>query len=284
MLIPKTWGHEDIVVNEEAANYCGKVLFVKQQYQCSIHKHKIKDETFLLRQGAIWLETGVDPNKLTGNWIQENQRIRIVPETWHRFTALRDSELVEFSTFHRDEDSIRHCNGGKVSEQEYRAFAASYISDLGRDVVVTVDVAGAISERLKKEGKTVGFVNGVFDMLHPGHVELLKQAKNRCEFLFVATNSDDAVRRLKGPTRPVMNEFARLSMLSANKFVDYVILAEGTTCLDVVEAVKPNVYVTTSEYGNSGPEARETIALGGIVEVVEKIPGYSTTSILAGKK
>lgn len=284
MLIPKTWGHEDIVVNDAAANYCGKVLFVKQQHQCSIHKHDVKDETFLLRQGAIWLETGPDPNKLLGHWIQENERIRITPGIWHRFTALRDSEIVEFSTFHKDEDSIRHCQGGMLSDVAFRSLAQSFISHNSRDTIVESEVAGAIAFRLKAAGRTIGFCNGVFDLLHPGHLELLRQAKNRCEFLFVATNSDEAVGRLKGSDRPVMKEFARLSMLASNKFVDYVVLVDSTTCIEAIEAIKPDVYITTSEYGDTGPEARETMKLGGIVEVIDKLPGFSTTSILSGPK
>jgi len=117
-----------------------------------------------------------------------------------------------------------------------------------------------------------------------GHVELLRQARFRCEILFVAVNTDKSVKALKGTTRPFVDEVGRMSMVEACRFVDYVIEADETNCIEIVNAIKPDVYITTTEYGATGPESKEVVKLGGRVEVVEMIKGYNTSSIAQAVK
>lgn len=276
MITAKAWGFEDEIVNVE---YCGKRMFVNEQHRCSIHKHAVKDEVLMVAGGLLWFETGSTPEKMNGVWMRDNERIRIMPGTWHRFTAVRDTIIMEFSTHHEDSDSIRHVTGGKVGEDEFRGLLVNFFKHENQDRIITPDRAGIIASGLHEDGRRIGMVNGCFDLMHLGHVELLRQARFRCEVLFAAVNSDSAVRSLKGNTRPFVDEVGRTGMVEACRFVDYVVIANEKTCLDVVNAIKPNVYITTTEYNDSGPEGQEVIKLGGTVEVIDKIKGYNTTAI-----
>jgi D-beta-D-heptose 7-phosphate kinase/D-beta-D-heptose 1-phosphate adenosyltransferase len=281
MLIPKGWGWEEIIVNSE---YCGKKMFVKEQHRCSIHKHEVKDEVIMVWNGLVYFETGDSPDHLIGHWMKDNERVHLMPGTWHRFTGIQDTMLIEFSTHHEDEDSIRHIKGGKIGEDEFRKILSEYVKFENQDRIMTPDRAGIIASVLRGEGRQIGLVNGCFDLLHLGHIELLRQARNRCEVLFVAVNSDDAVRSLKGAKRPFIDEVGRMGAVEALRFVDYVVDARNITCIDVVQSVKPDVYITTTEHGINGIEAKEVIKQGGIIEVVDMIKGYNTSTIAANIK
>lgn len=278
MLTPKKWGYEDEIVNLE---YCGKRMFVKEQYRCSIHHHKVKDEVLMVGndEGVLYFEIGENPDDMTGVFMHASDRIRVKTGMWHRFTGIRDTYIYEFSTHHEDSDSHRRETGGKVGDDEFRVLLENYCKEENSDKVLTLEAASAISDALHREGRSIGMCNGCFDLLHLGHVSLLSEAKDRCDVLFVAVNSDDAVRRLKGDARPFIDQKGRLGMLASNRYTDYVVLCNGTTCLEVVDAVSPDVYVTTSEFGPKTPEAREVLANGGKVEVVGMIEGYNTTAI-----
>ena len=106
--VDKNWGYEDWVVNNEL--YCFKKLFVKKGYQCSIHWHKVKDETFHIERGVLKLELfGKDPIVLS-----EGCQYRLWPNKLHRFTAIEDTMIYEISTHHEDSDSYRVIKGGKI--------------------------------------------------------------------------------------------------------------------------------------------------------------------------
>lgn len=277
MLIPKVWGFEDIVVN---TTYCGKRMFVKEQHRSSIHVHATKDEVMLVGQdGLVYFEHGPSYDKLSGMWMQENDRIHVMPGTWHRFTAMRDSQIFEFSTSHSDSDCTRHLMGGKVGDDEFRLLLSTFVKSLGTSKILEPGEAGAIATSLREDGRLIGMCNGCFDLMHLGHVELLMQAKNRCEVLFVAVNSDMAIKKLKGPNRPYVDEVGRMGMVASCRHVDYVVRAANSTCLDVVDAIRPDVYITSTECSLKSPEAREVVQQGGIVEVVDMLPGYNTTRI-----
>jgi rfaE bifunctional protein nucleotidyltransferase chain/domain len=278
MITPKNWGFEDEIVNRE---YCGKRMIVYEKHRCSIHKHVKKDEVLMTASGLLWFEYGSTPEKMTGVWLRENERIHVAPETWHRFTALRDTVIMEFSTHHEDSDSIRHVTGGKLSEDEFRSLVLSFYRHENREIVLGIEQAKLVAESLRNDGRLIGLCNGCFDLMHLGHVELLSQAKNRCEVLFVAVNSDESVKALKGQARPFVNETGRTGLVASNRFVDYVVQASAPTCVNIVQAVRPHVYVTTSEHGNSGPEAKEVLKLGGTVEVIDVIKGFNTTALAA---
>jgi mannose-6-phosphate isomerase-like protein (cupin superfamily) len=109
--VEKNWGHEEWIVNNQ--HYCGKKLVVKQGFCCSMHHHKVKDETFYLASGKVFLEMEENGKKSSRIMTPGDvQHIKI--GLWHRFTGLIDSELFEFSTFHMDEDSYRREHGGAV--------------------------------------------------------------------------------------------------------------------------------------------------------------------------
>lgn len=107
--VDKIWGHEEIIVNRD---YCGKKLVLKKGFRCSIHHHKIKDETFYIQSGKVLMELGEDAKEK--KIMLPGDTIHITPNMWHRFTGLEDSEIFEFSTHHEDEDSYRNELSGKA--------------------------------------------------------------------------------------------------------------------------------------------------------------------------
>jgi D-beta-D-heptose 7-phosphate kinase/D-beta-D-heptose 1-phosphate adenosyltransferase len=138
------------------------------------------------------------------------------------------------------------------------------------------------AERWRQRGYRVGFTNGCFDLLHPGHVHLLEQARSWCDRLVVGLNADESVRRLKGPTRPVQSEAARAAVLASLATVDLVVLFEEDTPEALIEAIRPDVLVKGADYRVDqvvgGPLVQEW---GGVVRLAELLPGNSTTATVA---
>jgi D-beta-D-heptose 7-phosphate kinase/D-beta-D-heptose 1-phosphate adenosyltransferase len=137
--------------------------------------------------------------------------------------------------------------------------------------------------RLWREGRAgrVVFTNGVFDLLHPGHVDVLAAARARGDSLVVGLNTDTSVRRLKGPSRPVRKEFERAYVLAAIEYVDAVVLFDDDTPLELVLALRPDVIVKGGDYTEDTiVGAREVREWGGEAVVIPLTPGQSTTSII----
>lgn len=133
----------------------------------------------------------------------------------------------------------------------------------------------------RKMGLRIGFTNGVFDLLHPGHVKLLAQARAQCDRLVVGLNSDASVTRLKGPTRPVQNAQSRADVLAALEAVDLVVVFEQDTPRELIAEVKPSVLVKGSDYTREQVVGHDIVeALGGVVVLVDLVPGQSTTSMV----
>ena len=133
----------------------------------------------------------------------------------------------------------------------------------------------------RRQGLRVGFTNGCFDILHPGHVKVLTAARAACDRLIVGLNSDGSVKRLKGEGRPVQNERARAEVLSALEAVDLVVLFEEDTPLNLITRVKPSVLVKGSDYTREQVVGHEVVeAYGGEVRLVDILPGFSTTSLV----
>ncbi len=125
------------------------------------------------------------------------------------------------------------------------------------------------------------FTNGCFDVLHPGHVEFLAQAKVLGDVLVVGLNSDASVRRLKGEGRPLLAEADRAAVLAALRSVDVVTLFDEDTPLELISALLPDVLVKGGDYDLDGIVGRETVeGVGGEVRVLPFVEGYSTTGIL----
>lgn len=132
----------------------------------------------------------------------------------------------------------------------------------------------------KASGQKVVVTNGCFDLLHPGHIHLLTQAKNLGDRLVVAVNSDDSVRRLKGPRRPILAERDRVSLLASLHCVDLVLLFDADTPEDLLKALKPHVLVKGADYKPEQVVGRQIVeAHGGQVQLVPLLTGYSTTAI-----
>ena len=142
----------------------------------------------------------------------------------------------------------------------------------------------SLEERLnlwRSEGKTIVFSNGCFDILHRGHVEYLSKAADLGDILIIGLNTDDSVRRLKGPSRPVNDEKARAILLSALEFVDAVVLFKEDTPYNLIRRVQPDVLVKGKDYKAEDIVGYDiVIAKGGKVETIELVDGFSTTSIL----
>jgi D-beta-D-heptose 7-phosphate kinase / D-beta-D-heptose 1-phosphate adenosyltransferase len=140
---------------------------------------------------------------------------------------------------------------------------------------------GSHLEAWRKQGLRIGFTNGCFDILHPGHVKVLTAARGACDRLIVGLNSDASVKRLKGEGRPVQDEHARAEVLAALEAVDLVVLFEEDTPLDLITRVKPSVLVKGGDYTREKVVGHEVVeANGGEVLLVEVLPGFSTTSLV----
>ena len=133
----------------------------------------------------------------------------------------------------------------------------------------------------RKQGLRVGFTNGCFDLLHPGHVKLLAGARATCDRLVVGLNGDASVTRLKGPGRPVQPVEARAELLAALEAVDLVVVYDEDTPEKLIARVKPTVLVKGADYTREQVVGREIVeALGGEVILIELVPGYSTSAMV----
>jgi D-beta-D-heptose 7-phosphate kinase/D-beta-D-heptose 1-phosphate adenosyltransferase len=148
--------------------------------------------------------------------------------------------------------------------------------------IVTAAAAAEAAERWRSRGYKVGFTNGCFDILHPGHAHLLEQCRSMCDRLIVGLNADASVTRLKGPTRPVNNEAARAAVLASLASVDLVCLFEEDTPLNILGLIKPDLLVKGADYTRETVVgAREVESWGGRVALAELLPGHSTTATIA---
>jgi D-beta-D-heptose 7-phosphate kinase / D-beta-D-heptose 1-phosphate adenosyltransferase len=137
----------------------------------------------------------------------------------------------------------------------------------------------------KAEGLKVGFANGCFDLLHPGHVSLLTQAAAACDRLIVALNTDESVARLKGPTRPIQNLAARAQVIGAIRGVDMVVAFDEETPLELIRALVPDVLIKGADYREDQVVGGDIVkAAGGRVLLAELTPGQSTSAIVAKSK
>jgi D-beta-D-heptose 7-phosphate kinase/D-beta-D-heptose 1-phosphate adenosyltransferase len=133
----------------------------------------------------------------------------------------------------------------------------------------------------RRQGLRVGFTNGCFDILHPGHVKVLTAARGACDRLIVGLNSDASVKRLKGEGRPVQDERARAEVLAALEAVDLVAIFEEDTPIDLITRVKPSVLVKGGDYTREQVVGYEVVeACGGEVLLIDILPGHSTTSLV----
>src|SRR5438445_559710 len=133
----------------------------------------------------------------------------------------------------------------------------------------------------RRQGQRVGFTNGCFDILHPGHVKVLTAARGACDRLIVGRNSDASLRRLKGADRPVQDERARAEVLAALEAVDLVVIFEEDTPIDLITRIKPSALVKGGDYTREQVVGHEVVeAEGGTVVLVDILQGFSTTALV----
>lgn len=136
-------------------------------------------------------------------------------------------------------------------------------------------------KNLKKQGKTIVFTNGCFDILHKGHVDYLAKAADKGDILIVAVNSDDSVKRLgKSPSRPIQDENARAFLIAALESVSFVLIFNEDTPFEIISQLIPNVLVKGSDYVIENIVGADVVIKnGGKVETIDFIEGYSTSKI-----
>jgi D-beta-D-heptose 7-phosphate kinase/D-beta-D-heptose 1-phosphate adenosyltransferase len=135
--------------------------------------------------------------------------------------------------------------------------------------------------REKARGQRIVFTNGCFDILHRGHLHVLRQAKALGDLLIVAVNSDASVRRIKGPRRPVISQTGRAELIAALEMVDYVVLFDEDDPCSLLKAFKPDILAKGGDYGRDTVVGAEIVeGYGGRVAVIPFLAGFSTTEII----
>jgi rfaE bifunctional protein nucleotidyltransferase chain/domain len=136
-------------------------------------------------------------------------------------------------------------------------------------------------EKLKKAGKKIIFTNGCFDILHTGHTRYLREARKLGDILVVGINSDTSVRAIKGPQRPIVPQDERADIMASLESVDFVILFDEATPLELIEYLKPHTIVKGGDWSEKDIVGREAVKKwGGTVAVIPEIKGASTTNII----
>lgn len=147
--------------------------------------------------------------------------------------------------------------------------------------VLTREEASQFTEQCRAEGRTVVFTNGVFDLLHPGHVRYLQQARALGDVLVIGINTDRSVRANKGPDRPITPEHERAELLAALACVDGVTIFDEETPFDIISELQPDVLVKGADWARDAIVGRDIVeARGGRVVRVAVEQGHSTTSIV----
>jgi len=150
-----------------------------------------------------------------------------------------------------------------------------------KDKVKTLEQVKAECEKLKKNGKTIVFTNGCFDLLHPGHTRYLEQARGLGDYLIVAVNSDNSMRRIKGPSRPIMPQDARAEVLAALGCVDAVVIFDEPDPYHIIKELLPDVLVKGGDWSEDKIIGSDIVkSAGGKVARIPYIEGFSTTTII----
>lgn len=149
------------------------------------------------------------------------------------------------------------------------------------DKVISWDALRIIRKQAKDAGESVVFTNGVFDLLHRGHVEYLEKARALGDLLVVGLNSDASVRRIKGDKRPLCSQDDRAAVLSALSCVDHIVLFDEETPLELIETLVPDILVKGADYSVKQIVGADTVLKnGGKVVSIELTPGKSTTELI----
>ncbi len=150
--------------------------------------------------------------------------------------------------------------------------------------LLDIETLSVLRAYWRKRGLSVGLTNGCFDLVHPGHVALIRQAAESCDRLVLALNTDASVRRLKGPSRPVQGEAARAEVVGALKGVAVTVLFGEDTPLELIRTLLPDLLVKGADYTEAAVVGADLVkAAGGKVLLAGLVPGHSTTRLIAGR-
>jgi rfaE bifunctional protein nucleotidyltransferase chain/domain len=151
--------------------------------------------------------------------------------------------------------------------------------------LLNIDEAATWAAQQRARGRLVVFTNGVYDLVHPGHVRYLQAARAEGDVLIVAVNSDRSVRANKGPSRPILPEQERAELISSLTCVDAVVIFDAETPAEIIQAVQPDVLVKGADWAHDAIVGRDVVeARGGRVVRMEMVPGYSTSVIVEKMK
>jgi rfaE bifunctional protein nucleotidyltransferase chain/domain len=153
-------------------------------------------------------------------------------------------------------------------------------ADVVKKKVISRDRLQVTLREIREKGKSIATLNGSFDLLHAGHLEMIYQASLQGDVLIVALNSDESIKKYKSPKRPIISLEYRMQMMAALEMVDYVTWFEEINPISILEEIRPDVHVNGSEYGENCIEADVVKKHGGKVHIVSLIPGLSTTNII----
>lgn len=154
-------------------------------------------------------------------------------------------------------------------------------SDTLKERIFTVEELKPEVKRIRLKSKTIAFTNGVFDILHEGHIAVLAEAASFADVLIVGVNSDASVKKLKGDSRPVNGENSRALIIASLIMVDVVVIFDEETPIEIIKLVEPDVLVKGGDYTiDTMVGAKEVLANGGRVEIIPIRQGFSTTNII----
>ena len=147
--------------------------------------------------------------------------------------------------------------------------------------IKTIKELKNISEELRNRNKTIITTNGVFDILHIGHIRYLQEAKKLGDVLIVAINSDSSTKKIKGPKRPLNNEKDRTEALAALECVDFVTIFNEESPIKILEQIKPNIHVKGGDYDRSQIIEKDAVEKNnGKIVLIPEVKGYSTTALI----
>ena len=203
-------------------------------------------------------------------------------------TVIATLSLAIASGASLEEAAIIANQAAGISVEKKGTYSPSYNELINRinshcQKIVSKEILGEIIAGHRAAGKKIVWTNGCFDILHTGHLRYLKDAKNYGDILVVGLDSDEAVKKLKGPGRPVNNEEDRAEVLSNIFFVDYVVIFPYGGAKDCIELLRPDIYVKGGDYtiDTINPEERKLIeSYGGRIFIATGVPGKSTTNII----
>ncbi len=147
--------------------------------------------------------------------------------------------------------------------------------------IVSLNQLKAKIAKLRRQKKTIAFTNGCFDILHYGHVSYLEKAKKANRVLIVGVNSDDSVKMIKGPKRPIVSQKERMHVLAALASVDFVVIFDEPTPIKLIQALKPDILIKGADWKGKTVVGEEVVKKhGGRMEFISYVPKFSTTNII----